>query len=146
LELNQLIFCMSTRFLSTWISLLGARLVFFPVVVGSVLVGQALTSQEQASQAPQKRDRVSFPTSQAERRFLHTKTQVGRKYRQPITLQLHALSLADAAAAYQTIMGCTRRAWFGRMQASKRGLDFFLPGLSLLAESFLQCLQAEHIV
>jgi hypothetical protein len=36
---------------------------------------------------------------------------------------LHALSLADAAAAYQTIMGCTRRAWFGRMQASKRGLD-----------------------
>jgi outer membrane lipoprotein-sorting protein len=104
----------------TRLQLPRARLVFFLVVAGSVLVGQALTSQEQASQAAQKRDRVSFSVSQAQRRFLHTKTQVTRKCKQPITLRMHALSLADGATAYQTIMGCMSRAWLGRMQASKR--------------------------
>jgi hypothetical protein len=60
------------------------------------------------------------------------------RLRQPISQRLHLASLrsslvqatkraadartepVDGATAYQTIMGCTSRAWLGRMQASKR--------------------------
>ena len=101
-----------------------ACLVRFWVAPGLALGRQALTGQQRASQAPEKRGPVSFPGSQAERRFLHGKARVRWRCKQPISRQLYAPSLARGVAANQSLIGCMRRAWSGRIQASKHARSF----------------------